>query len=144
MLNQTTHDQVRDSIAAQSLFTSSIASLNTTGIAVRNPVQNKQQSLKMNSAVNSVSKRVAHTNVTSAAMMSSSSTKGYMGISQTNSMSASSNASSLKSNNFFKGAPVKSQNVYMNSSMSRGSKITMSSMFGIGQNKQIANGLGRW
>ena len=142
MLNQTTHDKVRDTIAAQSLFTS-IASLNPTRIAVGNPVQNKQKSLKMNSAVNSVSKRASHTNVTSMAL-SSSSAKGYMGISQTNSMSKINSNASSKSSNFFKGAPVPSKNMYMNSSMSRGSKITMSSMFGIGQNKTIANGLGRW
>ena len=62
----------------------------------------------MNSAVNAVSKRPAHANVTSMAMMSSSSAKGYMGISKTSSMSKISSNASSKSSNFFKGAPVPS------------------------------------
>jgi hypothetical protein len=95
----------------------------------------------MNATVNTVNKRSAHTNVTSIAM-SSSSAKGYMGISKSNPNSKIS--SDAKSSNFFKGSSVPSSNIYMSSSISRGSKITMSSMFGIGQSKAISNGIGRW
>jgi hypothetical protein len=98
---------VRESIAAQSLFTSA-AALNSTGIATRNPTLVKQQAKGNNFAhTSAVSKRSGHNDVTVAM---SSTSNGFSKLSLStpfSKVSASSGASSSKGS-FFKGQPLSS------------------------------------